>query len=74
MGTEENGGDVLSRMIHASRIALAIGFIATGIAMFIGVILGGLMGYFSGIVDMLGMRLVEIFEAIPQLFLLLSVN
>ncbi len=72
MGTEENGGDVLSRMIHASRIALGIGFLATGIAMVIGVILGGLMGYFSGIVDILGMRLVEIFESIPTLFLLLT--
>ncbi len=72
MGTEENGGDVLSRMIHASRIALGIGFLATGIAMVIGVILGGLMGYFSGVVDILGMRLVEIFESIPTLFLLLT--
>jgi len=71
-GTDENGADVLSRMIHASRIALSIGFIATGIALGIGVILGGLMGYFSGIVDMIGMRLVEIFEAIPTLFLLLT--
>jgi peptide/nickel transport system permease protein len=71
-GTEQNGADVLSRMIHASRIALGIGFIATGIAMTIGVIIGGLMGYFSGIVDMLGMRLVEIFEAVPTLFLLLT--
>lgn len=72
MGTEENGGDVFSRMIHASRIALSIGLIATGIALAIGVILGGLMGYFSGVVDMLGMRLVEIFESIPTLFLLLT--
>jgi peptide/nickel transport system permease protein len=72
MGTEENGADVFSRMIHASRIALSIGLIATGIAMVIGVILGGLMGYFSGVVDMIGMRLVEIFEAIPTLFLLLT--
>ena len=71
-GTEENGADVLSRMIHASRIALAIGFIATGIAMSIGILIGGLMGYFSGRVDMVGMRLVEIFEAIPTLFLLLT--
>jgi peptide/nickel transport system permease protein len=71
-GTEENGADVLSRMLHASRIALGIGFVATGIAMFIGVIIGGLMGYFSGVVDMIGMRLVEIFEAIPTLFLLLT--
>jgi peptide/nickel transport system permease protein len=72
LGTEENGADVLSRMVHASRIALAIGFIATGIALVIGVIIGGLMGYFSGIVDIIGMRLVEIFEAIPTLFLLLT--
>jgi peptide/nickel transport system permease protein len=72
LGTGENGADVLSRMIHASRIALAIGFIATGIAMAIGIVLGGLMGYFSGIVDIIGMRLVEIFEAVPTLFLLLT--
>jgi peptide/nickel transport system permease protein len=72
LGTEENGADVLSRMIHAARIALAIGFIATGIAMAIGIVLGGLMGYFSGIVDIIGMRLVEIFEAVPTLFLLLT--
>ena len=71
-GTEENGADALSRMIHASRIALGIGFVATGIALVIGVIVGGLMGYFSGVVDMIGMRLVEIFEAIPTLFLLLT--
>ncbi len=71
-GTEENGADVLSRMVHASRIALGIGFIATGIAMFIGTILGGLMGYFSGFIDMIGMRLVEVFESIPTLFLLLT--
>ncbi|HPY40332.1 MAG TPA: ABC transporter permease [Thiolinea sp.] len=72
MGTEENGADVLSRMIHASRIALSIGIVATSIAMILGIIIGGFMGYFSGIVDMLGMRLVEIFEAIPTLFLLLT--
>ena len=71
-GTDENGADVLSRMIHASRIALGIGFVATGIALVIGVIIGGLMGFYSGIMDMLGMRLVEIFEAIPTLFLLLT--
>lgn len=71
-GTEDNGADVASRMIHASRIALGIGFIATGIALVIGTIIGGLMGYFSGVVDIIGMRLVEIFEAIPTLFLLLT--
>lgn len=72
LGTEENGADVAARMIHAARIALGIGFIATGIALVIGTIVGGLMGYFSGVVDIIGMRLVEIFEAIPTLFLLLT--
>ncbi len=72
MGTEINGADVLSRLIHASRVALAIGFVATGIEVLIGVLVGGFMGYFSGVVDMVGMRLVEIFEAIPTLFLILT--
>ena len=72
MGTDSTGSDVASRMVHASRVALSIGFIATGISMFIGIIIGGQMGYFSGRFDMIGMRLVEIFEAIPVLFLLLA--
>jgi peptide/nickel transport system permease protein len=71
-GTDELGADAASRLIHATRVALGIGLIATSIAMVIGVLLGGLMGYFSGIVDLIGMRLVEIFEAVPTLFLLLT--
>lgn len=72
-GTDEGGADVLSRMIHASRIALAIGLIATGIAVFIGIVVGGLMGYFAGWIDLLGMRLVEVFSAIPVIFLLIMI-
>jgi peptide/nickel transport system permease protein len=72
LGTEVNGGDILSRMIHATRTALSIGLISTGISVVIGVIIGGLMGYFVGRLDILGMRLIEIFEAIPTLFLLIT--
>ena len=72
LGTDQNGADVASRLTHASRVALGIGVVATLIALFIGCLLGGLMGYFAGIADILGMRLVEIFEAIPTLFLLLT--
>ena len=72
LGTEEFGSDACSRMIHACRIALAIGFISTGIALVIGVVIGGLMGYFAGVVDLIGMRLVEVFSAIPTLFLILT--
>ena len=73
MGTTEAGADVLARMIHASRIALAIGLVATGIAVVIGVVVGGLMGYFAGWVDLLGMRFVEIYSAIPVIFLLIMI-
>jgi peptide/nickel transport system permease protein len=38
----------------------------------LGVIIGGLMGYFVGITDLIGMRLIEIFEAVPTLFLLIT--
>lgn len=73
MGTTAAGADVAARMIHACRIALAIGLIATGISAVIGVVVGGVMGYFSGAVDLLGMRVVEVFAAIPTIFLLIMV-
>jgi peptide/nickel transport system permease protein len=72
MGTTPNGEDVLSRMIYGCRIAISIGFISTGIAVIIGCFIGGLMGYFVGKVDIFGMRLIEVFEAIPTLFLLIT--
>jgi peptide/nickel transport system permease protein len=74
MGTTVYGEDMLSRMIHASRVALTIGIIATSISVIIGIVLGGLMGYFAGWVDLLGMRLTEIIETIPRLILLLIIT
>lgn len=73
MGTDEDGADVFSRMIHACRIALGIGLVSTGIALAIGILYGGIMGFFTGWVEILMMRFLEIFESIPQLFLLLTV-
>lgn len=73
MGTTNGGADVASRLIHACRVALAIGLLATGIAVTIGIVVGGFMGYFSGWVDLLGMRLVEIFSAMPVIFLLIMI-
>ncbi len=73
MGTTLNGADVMSRMIHGTRVALAVGLIATGISLVIGILIGALMGYFSGVVDLIGMRLVEIFSAIPTIFLLIMI-
>ena len=72
LGTESSGADLLSRIIHASRIALAIGFISQGIAVVLGVFVGGVMGYYVGKIDILGMRVIEVFEAVPRLFLLIT--
>lgn len=74
LGTTVYGEDMLSRMIFATRIALAIGFIATGISTMIGIVLGGIMGYAAGTTDLLLMRLIEIVEAIPRLIVLLLVT
>ncbi|MBC8108619.1 MAG: ABC transporter permease [Anaerolineae bacterium] len=73
LGTSIFGEDVLSRMIHACRVALTIGLLSTGLAVIIGVTVGGFMGYFSGWFDLLSMRMIEILEAIPRLILLLIV-
>jgi peptide/nickel transport system permease protein len=72
-GTSIFGEDVLSRMMHACRVALTIGFVSTGIAVLLGVTIGGVMGYFGGWTDILMMRGIEIIEAIPRLILLLIV-
>lgn len=72
LGTDTFGADLASHLIHACRIAMSIGFIATAIEFIIGVVAGGLMGYFVGAVDLLGMRIVEIFGAIPTIYLLLT--
>ncbi len=74
LGTDTNGSDLLSCIIHASHIALSIGFLSTGIAVAIGIVVGGLMGYYVGTVDLLGMRLIEVFEAVPRLLLLITVT
>jgi peptide/nickel transport system permease protein len=74
LGTTIFGEDMLSRMVHACRVALTIGLIATGIAAVIGIAVGGVMGYFVGLTDLIGMRLVEIIQSIPRLILLLIVT
>lgn len=73
MGTDKSGSDVAARIVQATRVALSIGFVSTSIALLIGITAGALMGYFGGIVDIIGMRIIEIFMAIPRLFLLLTV-
>jgi|GEM_PF-201417 len=71
LGTDSGGKDMLSQLLHACRLSISIGLVSTAIAVVIGVTVGALMGYFGGWVDMLLYRVVEIFMAIPLLFLLI---
>jgi peptide/nickel transport system permease protein len=72
-GTDPLGRDVLSRMIWGAGISLKVGFVATGIAILIGTLLGALAGYYGRWVDAVIMRFVDIMLCFPTFFLILAV-
>ena len=71
LGSDSNGADVLAQLLWACRLSISVGFVSTGIAVIIGVTMGSIMGYFGGTIDLLLFRVVEIFMAVPVLFLLI---
>ncbi|MGC8493393.1 MAG: ABC transporter permease [Syntrophobacteraceae bacterium] len=73
LGTDDNGRDVLARMIYGARISLSVGFVAVGIALVVGILLGALAGYFGGWIDIAISRLIEIMLTIPTFFLIIAI-
>jgi len=79
LGTDDLGRDVAARMLQGASVSLLIGFVAVGIAMTIGVLLGGLAGYYGGVrlgvvtVDTLIMRFTDVMLCFPTFFLILTV-
>ena len=71
LGTDNNGMDMLTRLMHGGRVSLMVGFVAVFLELFIGVVVGGISGYFGGSVDTALMRFVDLFNSIPAFPLIL---
>ena len=74
LGTDDQGRDVLARLIYGFRISVLFGLILTILSSVIGVVAGAVQGYFGGWVDLIFQRAIEIWTSIPSLYLLLIIS
>jgi dipeptide transport system permease protein len=73
LGTDPVGRDILSRLIHGTRLSLAIGLVSVSLSLCIGVVLGLLAGFYRGVIEFAVMRLMDIMLAVPTLLLAIAV-
>ena len=74
LGTDDQGRDVLARVLYGTRVSLLFAFALTVVSVLIGVIAGALQGYHGGWVDLLGQRLLEVWSGLPVLYLLIILS
>lgn len=73
LGTDEEGRDVLARILYGIRLSVIFAFILTLISSIIGIIIGAVQGYFGGKIDLFLQRFIEIWDSLPQLFILIII-
>jgi peptide/nickel transport system permease protein len=73
-GSDNKGNDLLSRIIHGGRISLSVGLLGIAISFLIGVTIGGISGYFGGVVDIVIQRLIEFIRSVPTLPLWMALS
>ncbi|QWN38376.1 ABC transporter permease [Cobetia sp. 4B] len=71
LGTDDQGRDVLARVIYGFRLSVIFALVLTAGSLVLGVVIGGVQGYFGGKVDLIGQRLIEVWSGLPVLFLLI---
>tara|TARA_X000000950_G_scaffold101923_1_gene128713 strand:+ start:1145 stop:2167 length:1023 start_codon:yes stop_codon:yes gene_type:complete len=74
LGTDDQGRDVLARLIYGFRISVFFGLILTFLSSFIGIVIGGLQGFYGGVIDLYGQRFIEIWSGLPVLYLLIIIS
>ena len=73
LGTDTTGRDVWSRIVHAGRVSLSVGFVAVSISTVIGLLVGGIAGYAGGRTDLLLMRVTDMVMAFPSLVMIITI-